>query len=72
MKRFLAFAFIGLAAVLLVRGFASLRSRDWEARLESMPETSPAKWLFTNIAAIRKNTDTILERAGRSELPVEV
>jgi hypothetical protein len=72
MKRFLAFAFIGLAAVLLVRGIASLRSTDWEARLENMPDTSPAKWLFTNIAAIRRNTDTILEKADRSELPVDV
>jgi hypothetical protein len=72
MKRFLAFAFIGLAAVLLVRGFAAVRSRDWEARLESMPDTSPARWLFTNIAAIRKNTDTMLERADPSERPVDV
>ena len=38
-----------------------------------MPETAPPKWMFTNITAIRENTERILElleerkaRSGRS------
>ena len=26
-----------------------------------MPDTAPPKWMFTNITAIRQNTDRILE-----------
>jgi hypothetical protein len=34
----------------------------WEARLARMPDSSPPKWMFTNIAAIRENTEKILTR----------
>jgi len=54
MKRFLAFAFIGLAAVLLVRAFASQRGQEWKSR----------------IAAMRSNTDPFLEPADSPEVPV--
>jgi hypothetical protein len=35
---------------------------SWEAMLERMPDTAPPKWMFANIAAIRENTDRILQR----------
>ena len=34
---------------------------DWKKRLESMPDNSRPKWMFTSIEAIRANTDRILE-----------
>jgi hypothetical protein len=60
-KRALALALIGLAAVLLIKRLAGGR-RTWEERVERMPDTSPPKWMFTTISAIRDNTDRILER----------
>ncbi|MGE5289065.1 MAG: hypothetical protein ACM3ML_18095 [Micromonosporaceae bacterium] len=49
-----------------------MRNIDWEKRLEAMPDNAPPKWMFRNIAAIRDNTDRILEllesgRAGPAE-----
>ena len=29
--------------------------------IEAMPDTAPPKWVFSNITAIRENTDRILE-----------
>ena len=34
---------------------------DWEQRIATMPDTAPPKWMFTNIKAIRDNSDRILE-----------
>ena len=49
---------VALAGKLLARradGF------DMARFIESMPDTAPPKWMFTNITAIRENTDRILE-----------
>ena len=34
---------------------------DMAGLIESMPDTAPPKWMFTNITAVRENTDRILE-----------
>lgn len=34
---------------------------DMAKCIEAMPDTAPPKWMFTNIRAIRENTDRILE-----------
>jgi hypothetical protein len=48
--------------VLLARRFAPrMQDIDWEQRIAAMPETSPPKWMLTNIKAIRDNSDRILE-----------
>ena len=36
------------------------RAFDMSACIEAMPEGAPPKWMFTNITAIRRNTDRIL------------
>jgi hypothetical protein len=33
---------------------------DFAERLAAMPDTSPPKWIFTNVTAIRANTERIL------------
>jgi hypothetical protein len=38
-----------------------MQSIDWEQRIAAMPDTAPPKWMFTNIKAIRENSDRILE-----------
>lgn len=49
-------------AVLLVKRFApKMQNIDWEQRIAAMPDTAPPKWMFTNLRAIRENTDRILE-----------
>jgi len=62
MKRALVFAavFVGLG-VLATRLGPKMQNIDWEKRFERMPENAPPKWMFRNIAAIRENTDRILE-----------
>jgi hypothetical protein len=35
---------------------------DWEKKIAAMPDSAPPKWVFTNITAIRENTERILER----------
>ena len=60
----------GLAGLgMLARRFAlKMADIDWEKRFEAMPDSSPPKWMFRNITAIRENTDRILEllESGRS------
>jgi hypothetical protein len=34
---------------------------DWQKRLAAMPDDAPPKWMFRNIAAIRENTDRVVE-----------
>ncbi len=66
-----------LMAVAVLTGVAFLAKRfapdlpkiDWEKRLEAMPDNAPPKWMFTNIGAIRDNTERIidlLEGGGRT------
>ena len=33
---------------------------DFGERIAAMPDTSPPKWIFTNVTAIRANTERIL------------
>ena len=48
-------------AALLARVLApKIRRRDFAERIAAMPDTSPRKWIFTNVAAIRANTERIL------------
>lgn len=45
----------------LKRVAPNLGGIDWEKRFAAMPDNAPPKWMFRNIAAIRENTDRILE-----------
>jgi hypothetical protein len=66
---------VAVAAVLVGLGVLARRlgpkmpAIDWEKRLEAMPDNAPPKWMFSNISAIRENTDRILKllESGRSE-----
>ncbi len=61
---------IGLA--LVAKRFAPrMQDIDWEQRFERMPDNAPPKWMFSNIRAIRENTDRILELlgSGRPDAP---
>ncbi len=49
------------AAVLAIRFAPSCGRIDFEQMIERMPENAPPKWMFTNITAIRQNTERILE-----------
>jgi hypothetical protein len=64
MKRFLVVAFTAFVAVLLVKRLVAGRGQDWETRLERMPDSSPPKWIFKTLSAIRSNTDEIRERVS--------
>jgi hypothetical protein len=57
--------FVIVAAVaggaLLANALASrVGKTDFAERLAAMPDTSPPKWIYTNVTAIRANTDRIL------------
>lgn len=48
-------------AALLARVLApKISRRDFAERIAAMPDTSPRKWIFTNVATIRANTERIL------------
>lgn len=48
-------------AALLVKALASKAgSTDFAERLAAMPDTAPPKWIYTNVTAIRANTERIL------------
>ncbi len=69
--------------VLVARRFASRRggidferimarrmgSVDFGRMIERMPDNAPPKWMFTNISAIRTNTDRILELLQAERTP---
>ncbi len=58
-----------VVSVVFVKRFASAQHDvDFETRLEHMPEGAPRTWMFHNIAAIRANTDRILELLERDTL----
>lgn len=63
MKKWLIIGGAVVAAALLARYFASKSGAfNWEKMLERMPDTAPPKRIFTDLRAIRENTDRILER----------
>ena len=52
----------GVGAAFLAKRLAAKRGGgDFGQMIERMPEGSPPRWVFDNVAAIRKNTDRILE-----------
>jgi hypothetical protein len=62
MKKLLLVGAAAAAAGLLAKRFASsCGGVDFERMIERMPENVPSKWMFSNITAIRENTDRILE-----------
>ena len=69
MKRFLLFAALVVAFAALAKRFGpSMQSVDWEKHLERMPDNAPPKWMFRNVAAIRENTDRILDLLDHDRL----
>lgn len=51
----------------LARGCGGI---DFERMIDRMPENAPPKWMFTNISAIRRNTDRILTLLETDREPV--
>ena len=52
---------IVIAAVLAKRLAPRFEGIDWEKKLAAMPDDAPPKWMFTNITAIRENTDRLVQ-----------
>lgn len=62
MKKRLVFAALFVGLLVLAKRFGpKMQNIDWEKRFEQLPDNAPPKWMFRNIAAIRENTDRILE-----------
>ena len=62
MKRSLLLGAAVVGGVLLAaRGARRSGGIDFERMIERMPEDAPPKWMFRNIAAIRENSERILE-----------
>ncbi len=54
-------AAVAAGGMLLARAVRSEAGKtDIGARIAAMPDTSPPKWIYTNVTAIRANTDRIL------------
>ena len=49
------------ASFLTRRCASSFRGVDFERLVERMPENAPPKWMFSNIKAIRENTERIVQ-----------
>ena len=61
MKKAWVIAAIVAGGALLVRALGSgVGGTDIGERIAAMPDTSPPKWIFTNVTAIRANTERIL------------
>jgi hypothetical protein len=62
MKKLLIGAAVLVGVAFLARRFApDLGKIDWEKKFEAMPDDAPPKWMFSNIGAIRENTERIIE-----------
>lgn len=61
MKPIVVIACIAVAGALVLKRLGARRGEGWEARIARMPDNSRPRWLFSNIAAIRQNTDEILK-----------
>ena len=48
-------------ALVAKRGARRGRRADFAKRIAAKPDGTPAKWIFTNVTAIRENTERILE-----------
>lgn len=61
MKKPWVIAVIVAGGALLVRALGSgVGKTDIGERIAAMPDTSPPKWIYTNVTAIRANTERIL------------
>lgn len=61
MKKPWVIAAIFASGALLARALGSgVGKMDIGERIAAMPDTSPPKWIFTNVTAIRANTERIL------------
>ena len=61
MKKAWVIAAIVAGGALLARALGSgVGKMDIGERIAAMPDTSPPKWIYTNVTAIRANTDRIL------------
>ena len=61
MKKLLIVGGVVVGAAVVARRCASrCGGIDFERMIERMPENAPPKWMFTNISAIRENTERIL------------
>jgi hypothetical protein len=61
MKKAWVIAAVVAGGALLARALGSGASKmDIGERIAAMPDTSPPKWIYTNVTAIRANTDRIL------------
>ena len=70
MKKLLMVGAAGAGAAFLARRFASGGTGvDLGQLIERMPEGSPPRWMFSNISAIRENTDRILELLEGKQTP---
>jgi len=49
-----------LAGAAMLIGLGVVAKRFGPTMFENMPDDAPPKWMFSNIAAIRDNTDRIL------------
>jgi len=61
MKKAWVIAAIVAGGAFLVRALGSGVGRtDIGERIAAMPDTSPPKWIYTNVTAIRANTERII------------
>jgi hypothetical protein len=61
MKKALVIVATVAGVTLLAKALASRAGKtDFAERIAAMPDTSPPKWIFTNVTAIRANTERIL------------
>ena len=61
MKKAWVIAAMVAGGVLVARALGSrVGTTDIGERIAAMPDTSPPKWIYTNVTAIRANTDRIL------------
>lgn len=65
MKKAVVLAAVLIGLVVARRFAPKMQDIDWEQRFERMPDNAPPKWMFSNIRAIRENTDRILDLLAR-------
>ena len=59
-KAYVIVAMVAGGALLAKASASRVGRTDFAERLAAMPDTSPPKWIFTNVTAIRANTERIL------------
>jgi hypothetical protein len=61
MKKAFVIAAVVAGGALVAKALGSgVGSTDIGERIAAMPDTSPPKWIYTNVTAIRANTERIL------------